>query len=385
MIIGDIFTAPVEHLTTGGAGILRLDGQAVFVEYTAPGDLISGRITEVHRTWARGELVEVLEPSADRRIPVCPLYGICGGCSLQHLDYSAQLREKEWILRDALGHTGGIPCPPLIKTVPSPEYGYRNRVQFHSIPGTGQVGFKARKGEKVLPLKDCPVADEGIRQALDKKRIVTPKGKDRFTVYSRNGVLLCEGRDKPAAVVLNERDILVDARVFFQSNAVVLEKLIPDLCAVASRVDPALPIADIYCGVGTFAAFLGDRFPRIDLVEVDAKALALARKNVPGSRRLYFPLTDEKWVEERRRAAPLPYGFVVVDPTRRGLSLSLRQWLAEEGPPLLAYVSCDPAALARDCAVLCAGGYQLESVVFYDFYPQTSHIEALAIFVRGTF
>ncbi|MDR2071712.1 MAG: methyltransferase [Treponema sp.] len=381
MIRGDFFTAPVERLAAGGAGIVHRNGQIVFVDYTAPGDLISGRIIEVHRTWARGELMEVLEPSEDRRIPVCPLYGTCGGCSLQHLDYPSQLREKEGILRDALSRIGGISCPPVVKIVPSPEYGYRNRVQFHSIPGTNRLGFKARKSGKILPLKDCPVADEGIRQAL-KKRIPAPPGKRRFTVYSRKGVLLWEGKDGPAEVVLQDRNILMEAGVFFQSNAAVLEKLIPDLRAAASRADPALPIADIYCGVGTFAAFLGERFPRIDMVEADAAALDLARKNVPGSLRRYFPLTDEEWVGEIRRDASAAYGFAVADPPRQGLSPSLRQWLGEEGPPILAYVSCDPATLARDSAALCAGGYCLESAAFYDFYPQTPHVETLAIFVR---
>jgi 23S rRNA (uracil1939-C5)-methyltransferase len=385
MIMGDFFAARVERLAAGGAGIVRIDGQTVFVEYTAPGDLVSGRITEVHKTWARGEVREVLEPSADRRIPACPLYGICGGCSLQHITYPAQLREKEGILRDALARIGGIAGPLPVKTVPvpAPEYGYRNRVQFHRIPGTDRPGFKARKSGKTVPLGDCPVADEGIRQALGKKSIAAPEGKRRFTVYSRNGVLLCEGKDGPAAVVLLDRDILMDAGVFFQGNAAALEKLIPDLCAVAGRADPSLPMADIYCGVGTFAAFLEERFPRIDLVEADADALDLARKNVPGSTNRYFPLTDEEWVRKIRRAASDLYGFAVADPPRQGLSPSLRYWLAEAGPPLLSYVSCDPATLARDAAVLCAGGYRLESAAFYDFYPQTPHIETLAVFVRG--
>jgi 23S rRNA (uracil1939-C5)-methyltransferase len=174
----------------------------------------------------------------------------------------------------------------------------------------------------------------------------------------------------------------MDPGVFFQANAAALEQLIPDLCAAAGRADPSLPAADIYCGVGTFAAFLVERFPRIDMVEADAGALNLARQNLSGSAGRYFPLTDEEWVRELRRAAPPAYGFAAADPPRTGLSPSLRRWLAEQGPPLLAYVSCNPATLARDSAVLRAGGYRLESAAFYDFYPQTPHIEALAIFVR---
>ena len=382
MITGDFFTAPVERLAAGGAGIVHIDGQVVFVDYTAPGDLISLRITEVHAAWARGELREVLEPSADRRSPACSLYGTCGGCSLQHLNYPAQLREKEGILREALIRIGGIPCPPPVKTVPSPEYGYRNRIQLHGIPGTNRLGFKARKSGNILPLTDCPVADEGIRQALGKKGFLPPQGKRRFTVYSRGGILLCEGKDGPAPVILHNRDIRMDPGVFFQSNAAALEKLIPDLCAASDKADPSRPMADIYCGVGTFAAFLRERFSRIDLVEADTVALGLARKNVPGPFMRYFPLTGEEWVRKIRRAPSAGYGFAAVDPPRQGLSPSLRQWLGEEGPPLLAYVSCDPATLARDSAVLRAGGYRLESVTFYDFYPQTPDIETLAIFVR---
>ncbi|MDR3144670.1 MAG: class I SAM-dependent RNA methyltransferase, partial [Treponema sp.] len=93
-----IFTAPVQRIAAGGAGIAFVQGKAVFIPMTAPGDLVRGRITGEHRTWARGEVVEIAEPSPHRRAPVCPHYGICGGCSLQHLSYEAQLREKEAIV-----------------------------------------------------------------------------------------------------------------------------------------------------------------------------------------------------------------------------------------------------------------------------------------------
>jgi 23S rRNA (uracil1939-C5)-methyltransferase len=379
MARGDFFTAPVERLAAGGSGIVHTAGQAIFVEYTAPGDRVLGRITETHKTWARGELLEIREPSADRVVPACPLYGTCGGCSLQHLSYPVQLREKEGILRDALTRIGGIPGPFPIKTVPSPEYGYRNRVQFHAIPGEGRLGFKARKSGRIIPLTDCPIADEGLRRALAAGDIPLPHGRPRFAAYSRNKVLLCEGKDGPAAVRYLDRDIYLDAGLFFQGNAAVLEKLIPDLCALVGRAEGAAA-ADIYCGVGTFAAFLRDRFSHIDMVEMNKAALDLARLNVPGEGCQYFALPDDAWV--RRAPRKGVYGFAVVDPPRQGLSPVTRQWLADAGPPLLAYVSCDPATLARDSASLLAGGYNLESVTFYDFYPQTAHIETLAVFNR---
>jgi 23S rRNA (uracil1939-C5)-methyltransferase len=352
------------------------------MDYTAPGDLAEGRVSEVHKTWARAELREIRSPSAERVPPACPLYGVCGGCSLQHLAYAAQLEEKAAMLRDAFIRLGGFSRLPDIKTVPSAEYGYRNRVQFHSVQGAapgGRLGFKARKSEKIIPLRDCPVADAGIRRALGEG--LMPPGKRRFTVFARDGALLCEGRDGPGAVRILGRDLLMDPGLFFQGNCAMLERLIPELWAAAEKADRGLPMADIYCGVGTFAAFLQDLFEKIDLIEKNKAALDLARKNASGPLCRYFPLSDDAWagLEKNREGG---YGFAVADPPRQGLSPSLRQWFVREGPQILAYVSCDPATLARDSAALC-GPYLLESVTLYDFYPQTAHIEALAIFSRG--
>jgi 23S rRNA (uracil1939-C5)-methyltransferase len=138
-------------------------------------------------------------------------------------------------------------------------------------------------------------------------------------------------------------------------------------------------MADLYCGVGVFAAFLGDLFPRVDLVEENSAAIALARENTRGLKTALFAQTLDRWVTNH---AVDGYGFMVVDPPRQGLSPALRQALARKGPPTLAYVSCDAATLARDSGELIAGAYRLERLAGYDFYPQTSHIESLAVFRR---
>jgi 23S rRNA (uracil1939-C5)-methyltransferase len=141
--------------------------------------------------------------------------------------------------------------------------------------------------------------------------------------------------------------------------------------------------------VGTFASFLGDHFSQMDLLEENKEALTLARENMdnpaksrPGGTFRYFPMTDDQWVKTMggKKAA---YGFAVADPPRQGLSRGMAQWLAREGPPALAYISCNPAALARDSRELAAGGYRLDSLTFYDFYPQTAHIESLGIFNKN--
>ncbi|MDR0554322.1 MAG: methyltransferase [Treponema sp.] len=386
-------TLPIARLAGGGAGIGRREGKTVFMDMTAPGDVATGTIIEERRNWARAELLDIVEASPDRVAPRCPLYGSCGGCSLQHLDYAAQLREKAAILTGALNRIGGWQAPPDPKVHPSPPYEYRNRMQLHCIPqlhnipqlhpipqssndGQPAVGLMGRRSGDVVPVKDCPVADPLIRRALRQGSIEAPPGKERFTIYGRGETFLREG-DGWGTVTIRGRALYMDAEVFFQSNGRLLELLIGDILTAAERADRSLPAADLYAGVGTFAAFLEGRFPRIDLVESNRAALDLARKNAPGRANRFFAQLDDVVAEY----SFAEYGFAVLDPPRTGLSTAARRRLCEAGPALLAYVSCDPATLARDSGDI-REKYRFCSLDFYDFYPQTAHIESLAVFER---
>jgi 23S rRNA (uracil1939-C5)-methyltransferase len=379
------------------------------MDLTAPGDLVTGRITGEHRGWGRAELVELAEPSPLRTLPVCPLYGICGGCSLQHLSYETQISEKRAILEELFTGIGRFSALPPVITRPSSPLEYRNRMQFHRVLPVSRpvpperkrrsnrrenrvrerrpsLGFKARKNGEIVPVPDCPVAVPEIRRALREGTITPPPEKDRFTVYARGETFLREGGRRRGKVRLLDRELVLDAGVFFQSNGEVLECLIRDLRNISAGADRTLPMADIYCGVGTFSAFLGEGFSRIDLVEENRTALALARENVPGRTACYAEKAD-LWVKTRTSpgagAGKPPYGFILVDPPREGLSPGIRDWLSREGPPLLAYVSCDPATLARDSREFAEkGGYGLAELTLYDFYPQTAHIETLAVFKK---
>jgi 23S rRNA (uracil1939-C5)-methyltransferase len=235
--------------------------------------------------------------------------------------------------------------------------------------------------DQVVPVGDCPVADPGIRALLASGELEAPAGRDRFTLYSRGGLVLREG-DR-GRVRIRDRELLTEAGLFFQSNAVMLEALLGDLVSIAGRADSSLPLADLYCGVGTFAAFLSGRFPRVDLLEENRAALALARQNIDSGGHNFFAITDNEWVKKKESEGPsgVPaYGLIVADPPRQGLSVPMRRWLARGPAPLLAYVSCDPATLARDSGELLEGAWELEALIYYDFYPQTAHIETLALF-----
>jgi 23S rRNA (uracil1939-C5)-methyltransferase len=372
-------------IAAGGAGLARVEGKPVFIKGGVTGERLVCRITKDHRSWAEAELLEISDASPDRSEPCCGVYGKCGGCNLQHLSYKAQLAAKAAILKDIFVRIGGI-RPPEPKLIFSEPWEYRNRMQFHSIRQNGKKnsgvlwGLKPEKSDNIVPVTDCPIADPGIRKLLceeEKKTLLTPLGKDRFNVYARDGLFLSEGGVSRGKTRILDKDIKLDASLFFQSNGAMLEKLIADLQTIAAEADRSMPMADLFCGVGTFAAFLGNLFPGTDLVEENKASVALARENfAPGN---FFAQRSEDWAE---RSNLKGFGFIVADPPRQGLCRALSLRLAAEGPPVLAYVSCDPATLARDCKVRTAGNYKLRELRFYDFYPQTSHIESLAVFVK---
>lgn len=382
--IGSVFSARVERLAAGGAGLAFDAGRPVFIDRACPGDVLAAQVYEDHGDWARAAILECTAPSPHRVEPACPVYEACGGCSLQHIAYDTQLAEKEQILRTAFTHIGAVSALPPIAVRGSPPFGCRNRVQFHADrAGSGgiRLGFKARNSGALVEGSACLVSDPLIRRAAAEKRLRPPPEKDRFTVYARGSMLLSEGGQERGAVPILNRTLLMEAGLFFQSNAVMLEALIQDLCAVAAGLDASAPAADLYCGVGTFAAFLP--FERMDLVELHPEAVRLARENTrhkaAGSAYRCIAQSIDAWA----RGSPLPaYGFAVLDPPRRGLSPVLRKRLARAAIPCLAYVSCDPATLARDTKELLAAGYGLRSLTLYDFYPQTPHIESLAVFTH---
>ena len=348
--------------------------------------------------------------------PPCPLYGLCGGCSLQHMSYDAQLDVKKSILIEALSRENSLDAAQeaVLKgctVVPSSPWEYRNRVSFHTIKANKgpKAGFMERKSGKIIPVSDCPVADPGIRALLQAGRAITPPvDKDRFTVYSYKETLLVEGQNNRGKVRILDKELSMDEGCFFQSNAALLEKLLLRLRGIASDAadtyragagsDADGPgMADLYAGVGTFSAFLAEYFTAADLLEQNKTALDIARYNLGSGRQgadghqgtdgrfRFFAQTDNVWARNkgRTKTAPGSYTFAVADPPRQGLSRSMAQWLAESGPRVLSYVSCAPSSLARDCRILLgSGSYVLEEIILYDFYPQTAHIESLAVFKR---
>jgi len=397
MSAGDIIKLTLESIAPGGDALGRIEGKPVFALGGAPDETVLCRITEDHNTWARAEILEIIEPSPVRADSPCAFSAKCGGCNLAHINYNAQLDIKASILKESFLRFAGFE-PPEIEIFSSQAFEYRNRMQFHCLRQKAKgdsygFGLKGRGAGEIVEITDCPVAVPKIRELIQKKiNIKLPVEKDRFTVFAKDEVLLNEGGQQRGKIKILDKEIFADAGMFFQSNCSMLEKLILELQKIIEDTDKYavnrnLPAADLYCGVGTFALFLGGLFPKMILAEENKAAVSLARENLKaafgqqGMNAEFFALRDNEWQKTLLRCEGM-FGFAVIDPPRAGLNSKLALSLAKNGPAVLAYVSCDAAALARDSKILVSGGYKLKELKLFDFYPQTAHIESLAVFAK---
>jgi 23S rRNA (uracil1939-C5)-methyltransferase len=378
----------IERLAAGGEGVAHApDGRVVFVAATAPGDRVRVRIVEEHPKWLRGELAALEAPGPGRVEPRCPLFGRCGGCAWQHLAYETQRAAKAEILRDALVRIGGLALPGAVEVEASPAYGYRGRARVGVARGV--VGFRRLRSHALEPAAACPVLVPELEQALA-ALAADPPAKD-------GEIELCAGDDGgvrawgPGGLLHGEAQLAIDAGpvriavspgVFFQGNARVRGALLDVVLAAAGR---GRRVLDLCAGAGFFTFGLAERFAEVLAVESSPSAARDLRRNLEagGTKNVAVRCAPL----ERFLASAEPRDFaadaVVVDPPRTGLGAALAKDLAEAaGAARVVYVSCAPATLARDLAVLAAAGLRLESVRGLDLFPQTAHVEAIAVLSR---
>jgi 23S rRNA (uracil1939-C5)-methyltransferase len=361
----------IAKLVAGGDGLAFVNGKATFVPGVLPGEQVRIRVTQRRKDFDRAELLEVVTSAVGRVAPPCRLAGVCGGCDWLHIGYEEQLRQKAALVRETLRRTGHIERGEL-EIVPSPPLGVRSRAQVHRGPD-GRLGYMGAGTNHVVPVESCPIVVPTINGLFDGS-LRSPADIDRFTVWSDGTTTAVEGVDdqRDLTVTVGGRSLSLSVGCFFQSNLPVLEKLLP--WALEGLGGAAA--ADLYCGVGLFGAFLQEKFTRLVLVESSTTSISYARGNCPGPANELYPMEVEQWVGTA--AARSPFDAVVADPPRTGLSAEVRQWLCSRPPARLVYVSCNPVTLARDLRHLCAEGFALDDLKLFDFYPQTSHVEAVA-------
>jgi len=394
MAIGDLLTVKINEIVDSGDGLARFGNKAVFANRTCVGETVVVRVYDEKPTWMRAECQRIIgKASPDRVKPLCEFYGKCGGCTMQHLRYEAQLEAKVRRFIEKFRHEAGF-HPPEPRVVSSHPWEYRNYMHFlvkkEKRRGGEEVmalGFANVYGDDIVPISDCPIADPKIRSVLQEAAktgtIPLPVYADDILMYAQGGLFLYDMGLRHGKLNILDKEIAVNVDAYIPSNIPVMERLIADLIDIAEAADHRRPMLDMYCGIGMFSAFLADIFPGADLVDENRRALELAQINVTSKNACFYEVKDRNWVRDVEPPYGA-YGFMVVDPPSvERLPRSIREWLIEGGPPRLAFRSQDTVSFGRDTRELRRGGYELTQITIYDFYPHNGFTDTLAVFERG--
>lgn len=394
--VGDVIEVTTERLAYGGDAIARHNGLAIFIPFGAPEERLRVHIVERRKNFARAVIEEILAPSKARRAAPCQHFGDCGGCQLQHMTYEAQLEAKAGFVRDALKRVGKIEWPHEIEVLHAAEFGYRSRAQVRIEPFNPQshesrlIGFNRTGSHAICDVLSCPVLVPELESQLKSLRsFINNSGRSKYDDLT--DVEMAAGDQSTAF----EPDLAglpggnLERRVkesvyhfspstFFQVNPLLLEALVDKAIAEGSG---AMAI-DLYAGVGLFTIRLARRFGKVIGVESDRPATRFARENIAANNLTnvrFYNARVEQWLTEftSRRKAPSP-DLVLLDPPRAGAAEAVAQ-IAVLKPQRISYVSCDPTTLARDLRKLLDSGYKLEGVTAIDLFPQTYHIETVAL------
>jgi 23S rRNA (uracil1939-C5)-methyltransferase len=395
----------------GGEALGRHEGKVIFVPYALPGEEVVVEIVEDKGRYARSRLLEVVRPSPDRVEPRCPHFGTCGGCQWQHVAYEAQLRFKEEVLREQLERIGGISKPPVKPSLGAQDpWSYRNNVQFH-LNEEGRLGFLAFRSWEVVPIEVCYISHpliEEVFRALDLAfpqlkrlsiRVGTRTGQKLLILEMEEDLIPALEVDEPLSCVeflsdgtlltlvgdnhileeVGGRRFRISAASFFQVNTEQLEQLIE---VVRRYLAPQghETLLDAYCGVGTFGLSLAGEVGQVIGIEESDSALADARFNAQEGENVEFiGGRAEDILPELVKV-----DVAILDPPRQGCAREAITPLVRLAPAKIVYISCDPATLARDIKRLEEGGYHLVEAQPVDIFPQTYHIEAVALLERST-
>jgi len=423
----------VAALTHEGEGIVK-GGKAAFVGGALPGELVRFRRVRRHRGHDDGQLLEVIEPSADRVTPRCAHFGVCGGCALQHLSADRQIELKQQELRDALERVAKVSAQTWLPPLRGPQWGYRRRARLGAryVPKKGRVvvGFRERLAPYIAALDRCEVLADpvgaligplsGMLTGLEGRehipqievaiaenvtalilRVLRPLAEGdiaalrefarqhRLRLYLQTGGLdtvapLEAGAElEPLRYSLPEFGVGYDFAPtdFVQINAAINAAMVSQVIALL-ELAPDARVLDLYCGLGNFTLPLARRAASVLGIEGDAALVSRARHNalMNGLSNAQF-LAADLTQPLPRNAAYLADGFshVILDPPRAG-ALEVMPTIAHLAPRKVAYISCHPGSLARDVAVLVHEyGFALRAAGVLDMFPHTAHVESLAL------
>ena len=407
----------IAALSNGPDGVARHEGRVVFVPGVAPGDRVRARLVEERTTFARAEVLHRCADGAAHRPAPCPWVETCGGCPWQQVAYAAQLAAKAANVREALVRIGGVTAAREIPIRAAPdEWRYRHRIRLHVGPH-GVLGYRRARSHRVVEIGDCIIADTAITAALPVVRELVPRLAPRLRSLEllANGMGrvvasgVAQGAFAPAddariTTFLAEHALIVglhlatddwrrswgDLRLvvrpddgattivqhpgtFSQVNPEANRLLVETVRAMAA---PARRVLDLFCGAGNLSLPLARGGAAVTGVDATAAAIDDARASaaagaIPGTRFEVAPV-----LQFLRQQGLGGAELVVLDPPRTGAAAEVAQ-LVRLRPARILYVSCDPATLARDVAVLVTAGYSVGRVHALDLFPQTPHVETV--------
>ncbi|SDS42473.1 tRNA/tmRNA/rRNA uracil-C5-methylase, TrmA/RlmC/RlmD family [Friedmanniella luteola] len=392
-LLGPVEVGPVAH---GGHCVARLPlegepegsggGRVVFVRHTLPGERVMVRVTDdSHASFWRADAVQVLEASPDRVVPPCPVArpGLCGGCDFQHVDLPAQRRLKTAVVAEQLQRLAGVDWDGEVVGVDTPETAdglhWRTRMRYQ-VDDDGRAGLRAHRSHEVVPLPDggCPIASRATPAVTGTR---WSPGAELVAVAAADGpALLVDGQVRQGGTEVVEaaagRRFEVATDGFWQVHPAAAATLM-DAVLDGLAPQPGERAFDLYCGVGLFAGALAAAGCRVWGLEAGHGAVLAARRNLEefGDR---VRLRADR-VERGLTKLPGRADLVVLDPPRSGAGKQVVAGVLARRPRAVAYVACDPAALARDLATAVRHGYAPTSIRGFDLFPMTQHVECVAV------
>jgi len=432
---GPVGQVTIDSLAHDGRGVARVDGKAVFIEGALPGEQVGFEYLATHSKFDEGTVTEIHRASADRVTPRCPHFGVCGGCSLQHMEAGAQIRAKQQVLLDNLQRIGGVVPASVLPPLTGPVWGYRNKARLgvkHVIKkGRVLVGFRERRAPYVADLSRCEVLHPSVGERIgqlagmlgeldgraripqvevavsdtvtalvfrhldplskaDQSRLQAFADEYRLHVYLQpagpDSVQPLAPADSVLSYSLPEQNIELRFRPndFTQVNSVINRRMIERVLGMLA-LDRSDTVLDLFCGLGNFTLPMARLAGSVTGVEGEAGLVDRARDNarLNAVDNAAFHVAD--LAEDQRHAAWAGGGYnkVLLDPPRSGAAAVL-DVLGNIHPQRIVYVSCHPGSLARDAGILVdTHGYRLQAAGVMDMFPHTAHVESIALFEAG--
>ncbi len=399
MKIGDRVRTVIGDVAFGGDGVGRVSDLVLFVPFTIDGDEAEVEITGVKKRYVRGRLIRIITPSACRVAPPCPYYARCGGCRMQHIAYEHQLVIKRRQVEQTFCRIAKTSSQQVSPVIPSPRpYGYRGKAEFHFAGGRGgkRLGLMALASNDLVEVERCGICDDSVNRKLGELRErllrgdVRPEG-DRQIIWSDEPgeppteLVICSAKALDVTRIVREKRLTVSYRGFFQANLALVGELIDQVVGMCA-LSGGETIVDAYGGAGLFSLFLGKKAGRLFGIEGDREAVRCAGINLQreGLGQAEFLLGDVADVLNREfLQLRTKVDVVVLDPPRDGCGGKVIERMAAIRPERIVYVSCNPATQARDIRRLAECGYALRRLQPLDMFPQTAHIEVVALLTKG--